>query len=188
MQIHQYKNYDEYVEIQTRTNKEKLDWVYAKKDVIEQICNHKKIANNIICHGTRNGAEQNYFKEFFPDAYIIGTEISSTASEFPMTIQHDFTMQKSEWIEKFDVIYSNSFDHTIDPEKTITTWAEQLSNTGILYLEYADSQSIGNDADPLNATNEEIIELIERHMKIVGTITKGVKHGGTVFICERNVK
>ena len=189
MHVYKYKNYDEYVAAQTRTNKQKLDWVYVRRDVIEQISRDKQTADNIICHGTRSGAEQKYFKEFFPNAsYIIGTEISSTALSFPMTVQHDFTIQKPEWVKRFDIVYSNSFDHTMDPEKTMSVWAEQLNDTGKLYLEYAESQSIGNDADPLHATNAEIQQLISRYLDVTGIITNNVKHGGVVFVCERNAK
>ena len=185
MRVFQYKDYDHYVKSQDRTNREKLDWVYASKNTIEQISNDKKSADNILCHGTRNGTEQKYFKSFFPNAFVLGTEISSTAHEFPMTVQHDFTMQKEEWIGKFDIIYSNSFDHSIDPEKTIRVWSEQLSKTGRMYLEYAEKQSIGNDADPLDATAKEVETMLENNLSIVGKITNGVKHHGIVFICER---
>jgi len=186
MKIYKYKDYNHYKESQTRTNKEKLGWVYAREIVIQDICNDKKIANNIICHGTRNGAEQKYFKNFFPNAYVIGTEISDTASSFPMTVEHDFMIQKEEWIKKFDIVYSNAFDHSIDPKTTLIVWRDQLADTGRMYLEYAESQSICNDADPLDASKREIKELIEKYFTIVGEIVNGVKHGGVVFICEAN--
>lgn len=184
MQIYKYKDYDHYKESQTRTNKEKLNWVYAREIVIQHICDNKKTADNIICHGTRNGAEQKYFKKFFPKAYVIGTEISDTASNFPMTIQHDFMVEKKEWIKKFDIVYSNAFDHSIDPENTLIVWKNQLTDNGRMYLEYAESQSICNDADPLDASQREIKELIEKYFVIVGEIRDSVKHGGVVFICE----
>lgn len=184
MKIYNYKNYEHYKESQTRTNKAKLAWVYAREIVIEQICKDKKIAHNILCHGTRNGAEQKFFQKFFPAAYILGTEISDTANNFPMTVQHDFTIENSEWIGKFDIVYSNAFDHSIDPEQTLITWKNQLVPTGRLYLEYAETQSICDEADPLDASKREIYELLLKHMKVVGEITDSVKHGGVVFICE----
>ena len=184
MKVFNYRNYEHYKTSQTRTNKEKLDWIYARENVIDVICKDKKKAENIICHGTRNGAEQKYFKRFFPNAYIIGTEISDTASQFPMTVEHDFSIQKDEWINKFDIVYSNAFDHSIDPEQTLITWKNQLVHNGRLYLEYAESQSICNDADPLDASKQEIYNLLQLHMNVLGEITQNVKHSGTVFICE----
>ena len=185
MKVFKYRDYNHYLESQEKTNKAKLNWVYVKKDIIEAICKDKVKAENILCHGTRNGAEQQYFKSFFQSAYVIGTEISSTAKNFPMTVQHDFSIEKEEWIGKFDIVYSNSFDHTIDPNKTIEVWSNQLNSKGRLYLEYAALQSIGNDADPLDASEEEIENLLKEKLNIVGKITNGVKHGGVIFICER---
>lgn len=184
MKVFKYKNYEHYKESQTKMNKIKLDWVYARETVIAQISKNKKSAKNIICHGTRNGAEQKFFQKFFPEAYIIGTEISDTANNFPMTIQHDFTLEKSEWIEKFDIVYSNAFDHSIDPEQTLITWKNQLVPTGRLYLEYAEAQSTCNEADPLDATKREVYELLCKHVNVIGEITDSVKHAGVVFVCE----
>jgi len=185
MKIYEYKNYEDYVEWQTKVNKIKLDWVYVRENVIEIICKKSAFAGFIICHGTRNGAEQKFFKKRFPEAYIIGTEISDTASQFEMTIQHDFTIPKEEWIGKADILYSNSFDHTIEPEKTIMTWKDQLSPSGVLYLEYSESDSVCEAADPLLATQNEIESLItSKGMTIIEKFL-GSKTS-TVLVCRRN--
>ena len=185
MKIYEYKDYNEYVEAQTRANKIKLTWVYVRNNTITKISNNKKSAKNIICHGTRNGAEQKMFLQHFPEAYIIGTEISETATQFPMTIQHDFAIPKEEWIGKFDIVYSNSFDHSIDPEKTIKTWSDQISDDGKLYLEYSEMLSVCEPSDPLQATSNEIKELIEKYLKIESVIPN-TGHGGCVFVCIKN--
>jgi hypothetical protein len=184
MKICSYKNYEEYVEWQTKTNKIKLNWVYAKKHAIDKICADKKEAKFIICHGTRNGKEMQMFLDNFPDCYIIGTEISNTANSFPHTIQHDFTFPKNEWIGKADIVYSNSLDHTIDPHKTIQTWRDQLNPTGTLYIEYNEGQSVGNLSDPLDATLQEIEGIIIKNnlniiKKFIGS------QGSAVLVCER---
>lgn len=185
MKIYQYENYEEYVKAQTDTNKEKLTWVYARKSTIKDICRDKRDAKFVICHGTRSGAEQQFFKDILKNVEVIGTEISDTATQFPMTVQHDFTQVKEEWIGKADIVYSNSFDHSIDPETTIQVWANQLNDTGKLYLEYSEAQSIGNYNDPLDATNDEVRTLIETHMTLVKILDKGIKHGGVIFVCEK---
>ena len=122
LQVYNYDSYEKYVEEQTTANKKKLHWEFTKESHVKWIKSKKLGAFNIICHGTRGGGEQRCFKECWPEAYVIGTEISETASQFEMTIQHDFAIQKPEWIGKFDILYSNSFDHSIDPDKTIETW------------------------------------------------------------------
>ena len=188
MKIYKYKDYDEYVDWQIKTNKEKKGWVYVKSGTIDQIVKDRIFAATILCHGTRAAGEQSYFLKHFPNAKIIGTEISDNATEYPMTIQHDFNVQKPEWINKFDIVYSNAIDHSIDPKATLITWRNQLNETGRLYLEYSEMQSIpgGNRNDPLDATNEEIENLLlEIDLNIVGKITKSVQKKGTVFICEK---
>ena len=188
MKIHNYKDYDEYVKWQIQTNKEKKGWIYVKPATINQIAKNKPFAATILCHGTRAAGEQTFFKKHFPNAEIIGTEISDNATEYPMTIQHDFNVQKPEWVGKFDIIYSNAIDHSIDPKATLSTWRDQLSQTGRLYVEYCQNQSIpgGNVNDPLDATDQEIENLLlEIDLNIVGKITKDVKGGGLVFICEK---
>ncbi len=191
MKIHEYKNYDEYVEWQIRTNKSKKGWVYAKESTIQQIAKDCPLATTIICHGTRAGAEQSFFKKHFPHAEVLGTEISDNATEYPMTVEHDFNFQKEDWVGKYDIVYSNSIDHSIDPEATLKTWSDQLSSVGRMYIEYAQRQSIpgGNVNDPLDATNEEIEQILnDIGMIIVNKITRDIKHGGLVFVCKKGNK
>jgi len=110
-----------------------------------------------------------------------------------MTVEWDFNKQKDEWLGKYDVIYSNSIDHSIDPVSTLETWSEQLSDVGKLYLEYSEYQSIpgGNANDPLDATNEEMRLMIkEAGMHIVEIVTdqypsSTMRNEGLLFICAK---
>ena len=92
MKIYEYESYEEYVAIQTEANKKKLrrNHSFVKKSTIDLIKSIHPEAHLILCHGTRGGHEQRYFKEAYPNAQVIGTEISDTAMEFPMTVKHDF--------------------------------------------------------------------------------------------------
>jgi hypothetical protein len=157
MKVFEYDSYEHYVECQTKANKDKILWTWVEPHDIEWVCNHKKSAEKILCHGTRNGYEQILFLRQFPDAEIIGTEISDTAEYFDMTVHHDFSKPKSEWINKFDIVYSNSFDHSYDPKKTILTWLDQLNETGKLYLEFCEYWAKESSAsDPVEANWDEI--------------------------------
>ena len=184
MRVYDYKNYDEYVSEQTRANKIKINWKYAELPIIKKISEHKGYANFIICHGTRCGVEQMWFKDSYPNAYIIGTEISETAWQFKMTIRHDFAKVKDEWIGKADIVYSNSFDHSIDPQATIDTWRDQLKDDGTLYLEYSESESVCESVDCLDATENEIIGFISKNGLKVKEKFKGSK-GANVLVCEK---
>ena len=78
-----------------------------------------------ICHGTRSGNEQKWLREAL-QCEVIGTEISDSATQFPHTIKWDFHQANPDWISKADFIYSNSFDHSYDPQSCLNTWIDSL--------------------------------------------------------------
>lgn len=183
MKIYQYKDYDHYVEEQTKANIRKLGWVYVTERSIDNIKKLKPTADAIICHGTRNAAEQKMFQQRYSNAEIIGTEISETATQFPMTVQWDFTHQKDEWVGKFDIVYSNAFDHSMEPETTLTTWINQLSDDGCLFIEHSASpiNNVSSAADPLEISHQELEQMFDRHGLVVFDRTPGKRIESIVF-------
>ena len=163
MELYKYASYEEYVEAQTRANIKKIRNVWVRPSTIDKIKSVKGTAQTILCHGTRNGTEQGYFHKAFPFAEVIGTEVSHTATQFPMTVQWDFHEVKAEWVNKFDIVYSNSFDHSYDPDKCLETWVAQLSPNGMLFMEHpaADIDNRSRATDPLSISLDELIELLD---------------------------
>ena len=165
MKIYEYKNYDEYVDEQTKANKVKLASIWVQKSTIDQIAQRVLYPKAIMCHGTRNGSEQNYFQQIYGEnVEIIGTEISETATQFNMPVQHDFHEQKQEWVDHFDILYSNSFDHSYDPWKCIKTWGDQLKQGGWAFLEMSTDRKINvsRPSDPLKIeSTKEVMDLLE---------------------------
>jgi hypothetical protein len=193
MQLYQYANYDEYVAAQVAANKAKVGKiVYVQEQTINSVCRYHTskmlVLNNILCHGTRDGTEQKFFKAAAPSAqYIIGSEISDNAHNYPMTIQHDFNKIEESWIGKFDVIYSNSFDHSITPYETIKVWMNQLNSNGRLYIEWSDTQNNGGviESDPLNASIREVETMIVMGGGIVESKFEGGKHNGMIIVARK---
>lgn len=148
--------YEEYKKIQTHHNKIKIDQVWADEETIKTISAYiKKHINNVnsgICHGTRRGYEQLEFSKQL-GCSVIGTEISDTAEQFDNTIEWDFHEQKDEWRSKFSFIYSNSLDQAFDPKKALSTWSEQLEQSGLLFIEHtmAHAASGASEMDPFGA-------------------------------------
>lgn len=162
-------DYKRYRQIQEEGNKRKIDSVWVLEENIEFLANY--INSRIspvhfgLCHGTRRGKEQEWFKKYLKsDARIIGTEISETAAEFPDTIQWDFHEIKDEWIGVVDFIYSNSFDHSYDPEKCLNAWISCLRPGGVCILEHTDAHGPkgANDLDPFGAHIMQMPYLITR--------------------------
>jgi hypothetical protein len=146
-QLHEYVtdsgefDYAEYTKQQEIANNAKLSHTWAFKENIEAISKYIKRRINPqmgICHGTRRGDEQRWFMEYLPSCNVIGTEIASTATQFPNTIQWDFHNVKPEWIASFDFVYSNSFDHTYDPDKCLNAWMSCLKTDGLCIIECAE--------------------------------------------------
>ncbi|MDH3236917.1 MAG: class I SAM-dependent methyltransferase [Deltaproteobacteria bacterium] len=148
---------DSYRKIQEEGNKNKLENVWVIEENIAFLADYLKrhIGNPVrgICHGTRRGMEQEWFRKYIPGCDVIGTEISETATRFPYTIQWDFHNVKEEWIDAFDFIYSNSFDHTYDPERCLNAWLSCLRQNGVCIIEHSSKHgpSKASQLDPFGA-------------------------------------
>lgn len=149
-------DYEKYRKVQIERNKRKIANVWAIEEniaflsrYIESIVGTPQFG---ICHCTRCGMEQAWFKKYL-NCNVIGTEISDTANQFPDTIQWDFHEVKPEWIDAADFIYSNSFDHSYDPEKCINAWMSCVKKGGLCILEHSSghgSQTV-TQLDPFGA-------------------------------------
>lgn len=102
-----------------------------------------------ICHGARNGLESDEFTLDFEGSTVIGTDLfpfSGTSREWggkSEVVEWDFSKVNPEWTGKMDFVYSNSLDHSSDPEATLKTWMGQLKPTGLLFLQWSDCLASG---------------------------------------------
>lgn len=149
-------DYEKYRKTQEKGNKSKIENVWVREKNIEHLSEYvlriNKNAAEGVCHGTRRGLEQEYFKKY-TKAEVFGTEISDTATEFPNTIQWDFHETNPEWVDRFDFVYSNSLDHAYDPEKALNAWMSSLKPGGLCFIEHTDAHtgSGATQLDPFGA-------------------------------------
>jgi len=172
LQIYKYKNLEEYKSSQEKANIRKINSVWVKEDVIIEISSyinsHIKDVSFGICHGTRGGAEQNFFKKHIINKVkIIGTEISSTATQFPDTIEWDFHNIKNEWIDNVDFIYSNALDHSYDPQYALTQWLKCLNENGLCFLEHTKGHNSPVDEVDCFSGDEETYRTLLNKVGIV---------------------
>lgn len=168
MKTYKYKNYDEYIKCQKDAYNKKFKNVWAKEENIKVIADYinEKIGDcNGLCHGVRQGYECQWFNKYLKNSIVIGTDIGGTVKDY--IVQHDFNKQKNEFINKFDFIYSNSFDHAYNPQETFNIWCEQLIKPGFIILEYDRRQEhtgeiskAVNKVDPVSITVDELIKLV----------------------------
>lgn len=160
--LYQYLNkdgsfcYEEYRKIQENGNKSKINNIFVIEENVAFLASYIKSFVQSprfgICHGTRRGREQEWFRKYL-SCEVIGTEISDTAETFPHTIQWDFHEVKPEWVASVDFIYSNSFDHSYDPEKCLNSWMTCLRQGGLCIIEHSsyDTPQWANELDPFGA-------------------------------------
>ncbi len=150
-------NYKKYKAAQIALNKRKIKttWVTAKDiEFISQF-----IKGSGICHGARNGFEVREFNKYVK---TIGTDISDTALRYGL-IQWDFHKQNPEWIGKFDFVYTNSFDHSYNPELVFRVFMEQLKKGGKCIIHTSDKMETilhGYPGDCFGATKQELIKML----------------------------
>jgi proteasome lid subunit RPN8/RPN11 len=149
-------DYAQYRNIQEEGNKRKIANIWVVEENIAFLADYIRAVVGKphfgICHGTRRGKEQEWFRKYL-GCEVIGTEIADTAEQFPYTIQWDFHETKPEWISAADFIYSNSFDHSYDPEKCLNAWMSCVKKSGICILEHSPEHNTPavSELDPFGA-------------------------------------
>jgi hypothetical protein len=103
-----------------------------------------------LCHGSRRGKEQEWFRKYL-GCEVIGTEISATGEAFPHTLCWDFHQVKPEWLDAVDFIYSNSLDHSYDPQACLNAWMSCVKRGGLCFLEHSSSHERATELDPFGA-------------------------------------
>ena len=146
--------YEAYRQLQIGWNKAKIDAVWADERTLKAIAEdvERRGLKTGLCHGARNGYEVEWFRKRL-GTEVIGTDISDTATRFPNMVVQDFHEPRSEWLGKWDFIYTNSLDQAFDPRKALDTWSEQLGGGGCIYIEHTmqHSASGASEMDPFGA-------------------------------------
>lgn len=142
--LHEYPSYERYREVQIFHNKKKINKVWADEVTLNRVAEivlAKKQERPIkgLCHGARNGFEQNYLNGLSVGIVALGTDISETAEDYENSVQWDFHDTKNEWKDHFDFIYTNSLDQSWQPKQALVVWLQQLKRNGILIIEHSEA-------------------------------------------------
>jgi hypothetical protein len=162
-------DYDTYKAIQEEGNRAKLHGQWVTRAHIARLADVARAqgvtVRRGVCHGTRQGFEQLWFREALGEgADVFGTEISSTATDFPHTVQWDFHEPNPDWAGRMDLVYSNSWDHAYDPEKAFAAWIGTLAPGGVLMLDHSRYHlpDRANELDPFGAECDALKEMVSR--------------------------
>jgi hypothetical protein len=178
MKLYEYENYDEYVAAQKKgvyhhpRVKNAINYEWIKRDEVSFLWyeiiepyfkTQKRTAICGICHGAKLGKENMWLQEKTKIDFI-GTDLICPTNDKMKLLNWDFHETKKEWKNKFDVMYTNSFDHSYDPEHCLRQWLSCLSEGGICIIEWSPGhgEMSQNEIDSLGASFQEYKTLIEK--------------------------
>ena len=164
--------YETYLDIQKSAFERKIDNQWETKENIIMLSDYlnsrfskEKIIG--ICHGTRTGSEQRWFNEhLYKGSYVFGTDIGSDLEEYEDTIYFDMNEDNLDWKNKFNFIYSNSWDHSFNPVPMLANWYSHLKQGGIMILNHTATHSSENyesvsETDPVAISSDELINILQ---------------------------
>ena len=171
MKILSFESYEEYRQIQVAANKLKYEQVFAEDPELKRVAAHFRAhgrgASLGLCHGVRNGYEVRKLRALLPAVNIVGTDISDTVGNVQNCIVWDMHEVKPEWFGAVGFMYSNSWDHTYDPDLLFARWSECLLADGRLYLSYTDLHSEkgineSTKIDVFGCSLDELTRIVQR--------------------------
>lgn len=198
--LHEYQSYEQYRDAQIHHNKRKLSNIWADDVTLDRVAalvlaqDHGEIVRG-LCHGTRNGFEQNYLIGANPGFEVIGTDISDTAETFENSLHWDFHDAREDWIGAFDFIYSNSLDQSWKPRAALTVWLNQVRKGGIVIIEHSESHGPGSagEMDPFGvrpvAMPYVLTDWFGHQISIAHTRARkgNMKRDAWLFVCRKLV-
>lgn len=182
MIIYPHENYNFYVAVQRKLTAWKTgngtrvkSWVWDKEveKINALIHSHKENIKTVVCHGCRSGVEVDLLQKLNPNAVVLGTDIYGLAYQYDRTYfrEMDFDTVPEEWKDYFDVVYSNSIDHSRDPIHTLQSWRSELKEGGICVVNFHWGRGVSReDCFHLDASNyeHEIFEIGDKtEMKVM---------------------
>lgn len=186
-----FTSYDDYVAAQLKTNEVKRDRVWVLENELATLAAEirRAVPNPRfgLCHGVRNGAEVKRLRELL-GCEIQGTEISPSAADFQHVIQWDFHQVKPEWLGRCDFIYSNSLDHSYDPQVCLAAWLSCLAPGGRCFIHWSrehDHTDFGkNGSDCFQATRQGYRALIDAVGEFEAMIETDRQDARCLMICR----
>ena len=169
MTAYKYTDYAEYRKAQILGNAKKITLVFVSVDTVKKMSKFLKAYKPKIgiCHGARNGAEVKWFNKYLKNCRTIGTDISGTAALFKNMLVHDFNKATKKFVNKFDFLYSNSWDHSYCIEKTLKVWKRQIKKGGFLLLETSPKhEKLSTELDPCRMDIEELKKCVDDNTKL----------------------
>jgi hypothetical protein len=138
VRLHKFQDNEEYLARQRAgtKNRARHGWTTDATDAELELVSHwihEHIPGAVagLCHGAASGHEVDLLQEALPRCKVWGTDLSPLREDI---IEHDFHARVRKWLSRFDFVYSNSIDHSNNPQLAIRRWLEQVNQNGVLFL------------------------------------------------------
>jgi len=172
--------YSDYLKVQLERAQKKsssrFDTGRLHFDFVNALIKMSRVPKIICCMGIRNGAEYFYFKKAWPKITTYGVDLLKSVKEVgDNCFAYDFNNLPKEWSKKFDLVYSNSIDHSYNILNTIDEWKRVLKHGGWLMIEFSAHKPIGAD----------IFQFTEDDMKFLffnGSFIRHIGNGYNNFV------
>jgi hypothetical protein len=118
-------------------------------------------ANNWLCLGSRNNWEKDAFSK------LAGSECLTESLDIAPASKADYIMDinnpvPAEFLEKWDVVYTNALDHAIEAGNTLLNWMTTLKKNGVFLLHWSSYPSVSK-ADCCAFSYAQSIKFFEYH-------------------------
>lgn len=117
------------------------------------------------------------------DKSVIGVEINPQAKRDDIFIG-SFDSLPEEWTGRFGVLFSNSFDHSIDPERTAREWKKVVRPEGILILLWTEADA--SETDLVGNITEQYLNDVFQMPKINLEIPKSIYGYNQTFLLKKD--
>ena len=139
---------DEYRNAQIKRHKAKANKKRKEEHYMGCVKNISHLVqkeSDMICMGTRNNHERDVFQkgllDFNVKVYSLDISPSSKADYII-----DFNNMPDDWNNKWDILFSNSLDHSIDATEVFYKWIGVTKPNGILVIGF-DKNDVLTEAD-----------------------------------------
>ena len=107
----------------------------------KSVCNNieqylKSSFKNMICFGSRNKWEKQQFQKYLHKYTNIQIYDLDICEQSNCDYTYDFQKLPADFKNKWDIIFTNSLDHSISPLDTVNYWYDFLKMDGLLIIGY----------------------------------------------------
>ena len=111
------------------------------QEISQHVLEHLDIIGgkaSMVCLGTRNNWERDQFQIFLKSAEremgIYSLDVGENENTRKCDYIMDFNNMPEEWANKWDIIFSNSIDHTVSATETFREWLRVTKPGGLLVI------------------------------------------------------